>query len=238
MSDILFLLYYYLKVNRYAQSRIPSSNWRNDQRRKRYFYKGDGNRSLIPQETIQWVFDGRGHAIPCPASRSPSISAWKYHQYCTLSFTSRLPWRQSTSIQKDTNHTSQSRPKGTQIKHFITFSQQWGKTEPNWGDQTCCKVLLWNRHQRPPRSAFLSRHVLLYISRTPQRYRSYLDKINGQAINDIQKFLRYECNIQIEHLSTEQKRSLREKLMKVREWLGQKSVSQLDTYYSFIERHY
>jgi hypothetical protein len=57
-----------------------------------------------------------------------------------------------------------------------------------------------------------------------QKYRSYLETINNQIITDIQTFLRYEHNVQVEQMSTEQKRSLKAQLIKVRDWLGQKSV--------------
>ena len=38
----------------------------------------------------------------------------------------------------------------------------------------------------------------------------------------MQKFLRYECNVQIESINAEQKRILKGRLGTVREWLGRK----------------
>ena len=73
------------------------------------------------------------------------------------------------------------------------------------------------------------------LARTSQRYKSYLEKINGQAIQSITDFLRYECGIDVEILTTEKKRVLKEKLIKVREMFRKNSkFGQLETYFNFI----
>ena len=44
--------------------------------------------------------------------------------------------------------------------------------------------------------------------------------ITAQTINNIEKYLQYECNLRFERLSREQKLSVREKMINVRDWLG------------------
>ena len=51
-------------------------------------------------------------------------------------------------------------------------------------------------------------------------------------------YLRYECNIQIERLNRDQKRSIRTQLTRVRGWLGKKDMGQLETFYKIIQRKY
>lgn len=69
-------------------------------------------------------------------------------------------------------------------------------------------------------------------------YRNTVEAINNTAINEIEKFLKYENYIMIEKLNRDQKRSIRTQLTKVREWLGKKDISQLQTLYKFIQRKY
>jgi hypothetical protein len=61
----------------------------------------------------------------------------------------------------------------------------------------------------------------------PKTYRCYVEAINNQAVNEIVDFLRYECNLEIERLNRDQKRSIRTQLTKVREWLGNRDIAQL-----------
>lgn len=62
--------------------------------------------------------------------------------------------------------------------------------------------------------------------------------MNNQTVNEIVDFLRYECNVQVEKLNRDQKRSIRTQLTKIREWLGNTDPGQLATFYKFIYRHY
>ena len=73
---------------------------------------------------------------------------------------------------------------------------------------------------------------------SPKTYRCILEAVNNQTINEIVEFLRYECNVQVERLNRDQKRSIRTQLTKIREWLGNRDSSQLETFYKFIYRHY
>lgn len=81
-------------------------------------------------------------------------------------------------------------------------------------------------------------HVMRIVCRSPKSYRCYIEAVNNQNVNDIIDFLRYECNVQIEKLNRDQKRSMRTQLTKIREWLGNRDLAQLETYYRFIHRHY
>jgi hypothetical protein len=77
-----------------------------------------------------------------------------------------------------------------------------------------------------------------YPEMSPKSYRCTVEAINNQAVNDIINFLRYECNVQVERLNRDQKRSIRTQLTKIREWLGNRDPQQLDTFYKFIYRSY
>ena len=77
-----------------------------------------------------------------------------------------------------------------------------------------------------------------YPDMPPKQYRCYIEAVNNQTVNEIIDFLRYECNIQIERMNRDQKRSIRTQLTKIREWLGNKDKEQLETFYQFIRRHY
>ena len=79
---------------------------------------------------------------------------------------------------------------------------------------------------------------LFFPDMTYQKYRSYLVKISGIALRSIESFLRYECNVVVEHLQREFSANLKEKLIKVRDWMPKKDIGQLNTYYSFIERYF
>jgi len=61
----------------------------------------------------------------------------------------------------------------------------------------------------------------------PKTYRCYVEAVNNQNINEIVDFLRYECNMQVERLNRDQKRSIRTQLTKIKEWLGNIDKDQL-----------
>lgn len=48
-----------------------------------------------------------------------------------------------------------------------------------------------------------------YPAMSQKDYKTNLELIAAQTLNSIEKFLSYECNIQVEQLSTAQKRSVR-----------------------------
>lgn len=72
----------------------------------------------------------------------------------------------------------------------------------------------------------------------PKTYRCYVEAVNNQTICAIIDFLRYECNVQVEKLNRDQKRSMRTQLTKIKEWLGNRDSEQLELYYKFIRRQY
>lgn len=78
----------------------------------------------------------------------------------------------------------------------------------------------------------------IYPNMEPKTYRCYVEAINNQTVNEIVEFLRYECNMEIERLNRDQKRSIRTQLTKIRDWLGNTNKQQLDIFYAFIRRHY
>ena len=77
-----------------------------------------------------------------------------------------------------------------------------------------------------------------YPELSPKAYRCTVEAINNQAVNDIINFLRFECNVQVEKLNRDQKRSIRTQLTKIKEWLGNRNNTSLDTFYKFILRNY
>jgi hypothetical protein len=80
--------------------------------------------------------------------------------------------------------------------------------------------------------------TLKYPNMSPKAYRCMVEAVNNQTVNEIVEFLRYECNVQVEKLNRDQKRSIRTQLTKIREWLGNRDPKQLETFYRFIYRHY
>jgi hypothetical protein len=62
--------------------------------------------------------------------------------------------------------------------------------------------------------------------------------ITAQTLNNIEKFFTYEARMQVEQLTRDQKYSIRDKMLNVRDWLGKTNPEQLKTYFMFIERYY
>jgi hypothetical protein len=85
---------------------------------------------------------------------------------------------------------------------------------------------------------FFPQMYSFFYPRTAKQYKSDLEMITAQTLNNIEKFFTYEARMQVEQLTRDQKYSIRDKMLNVRDWMGKSNPEQLKTYLMFIERYY